>query len=151
LAREYDKAIAQLRASVAMDPFFWLAHSNLASAYERKGMYSDAAREYQKAVDLTQQSTRQRLGLARVWALTGRQADARKARSELEKALPSNGAEATPFALLDLALGEPDRAVARIRSACAARQPRDLSHSPYYDPLWADAKTRAVMSACAGE
>lgn len=148
-ARQYDKAIAQLRAAVEMDPFFWMAHANLAAAYEKKGMYGEAVQEFQKATDLTQQSPRQRLDLARAWALEGKKAQARQVRAELERTFHGDSDEEAMLALLDVALNEPDRALARIRKVCSAHKDSGISRSPLFDPLRADAKIAAAMDSCA--
>ncbi len=147
-ARQYDKATAQLRAAIEMDPFFWLAHANLAAVYEAKGMYREAAEEFQKAVDLTQRSPRVRLLLARAWALEGRQAQAREAQPEFEKRFRGDADEASSLALLDVALGEPDRALAEIRAACSAHRDPGFNRTPFYDPLWANASIAAAMNSC---
>ncbi len=147
-ARQYDKAVAQLRATIDMDPFFWLAHANLAAAYEAKGMYREAVEEFQKAADLTQESPRLRLLLARAWALEGKQAQAREAQAELEKRFRGDADEVSSIALLDVALGEPDRALAQIRAACSVHGDPGFNRTPFYDPLWGNAKIAAVMKSC---
>jgi tetratricopeptide (TPR) repeat protein len=147
LARRYDESIAQLRATVDMDPYFWMAHADLGHAYEQKRMYPEAIRELQKSVDLTQ-SASQALWLAHAWALAGRKAEARRVRSTLEQSFAQGHIEAPLMALLDTALGEPDRALARLRSACSAHSRIVLSPTPILDPLRADPRIVAVLAHC---
>jgi TolB-like protein/Tfp pilus assembly protein PilF len=147
LARRYDESIAQLRATVDMDPYFWMAHADLGHAYEQKRMYPEAIRELQKSVDLTQ-SASQTLWLAHAWALAGRKAEASRVRSTLEQSFAQGHIEAPLMALLDTALGEPDRALARLQSACSAHARIVLSPTPMLDPLRADPRIAAVLAHC---
>jgi len=57
-ARQYDRAIEELRKLLEMDPNFIGAHFTLASTYERKGMYQEAVAEWQKAFVLDNDSER---------------------------------------------------------------------------------------------
>jgi TolB-like protein/tetratricopeptide (TPR) repeat protein len=147
LARRYDESIAQLRATVDLDPYFWMAHADLGHAYEQKRMYPEAIQELQKSVDLTQ-SASQTLWLAHAWALAGRKAEARRVRSTLEQSFAQGYIDAPPMALLDTALGEPDRALARLRTACSAQSRIVLSATPILDPLRADPRISAVLAHC---
>jgi TolB-like protein/Tfp pilus assembly protein PilF len=148
LARRYDEAIAQLRAAIDMDPYFWISHADLGHAYQQKGMYPEAIRELQKSVDLTHQSRGQMIWLAYAWALGGRHAEARRARADLEASFEQGQVDAPLMALIDLALGERDRALARLQSACAAHKVGSLSPTPLFDPLRSDPRIAAVLAAC---
>jgi tetratricopeptide (TPR) repeat protein len=148
LARRYDEAMGQLLAAIEMDSNFWLAHADLGVVYEQKRMYPEAIRELQKSVDLTHGSASQKLWLAQAWALAGRQPEARRARADLEQAYAEGRLDATSMALLDIALGEPRRALARLERACSAHTLRRLSPSPLFDPLHADARIAAMLAGC---
>lgn len=148
LARRYDDAIAQLRMAADMDPAFGMAHSDLGHAYEQKRMYPEAVAELQKAADLANRAPTQMMWLAHALALAGRKTEARRLRSTLEQPLAEGALEAPSMAVLDLALGEPDRALARLKSACAANLVEPLSPTPVFDPLRADARIAAVLARC---
>jgi TolB-like protein/Tfp pilus assembly protein PilF len=148
LGRRYDDAVAQLRATTEMDPYFWMAHADLGHAYQQKLMYKEAIQELQRAADLTSQSPAQRMWLALAWALAGRYAEARQTRADLEEAFTHGELAAPAMALLDLALGERDHALARLQSACAAQKLSDLSPSPVLDPLRSDSQIAATLAAC---
>jgi TolB-like protein/Tfp pilus assembly protein PilF len=149
LARRYDEAIAQLRTAIDMDPSFWLAHADLGHVYEQKGMYEEAIGELGKAVDLTHGSEAQKLWLAKVWALAGRRAEARRVRDSLEPACEQGRVSPTSMALLDLALGDRDRAWARLHAACVSHSLGTISPTPLFDPLRADSKIAAMLAGCA--
>jgi TolB-like protein/DNA-binding winged helix-turn-helix (wHTH) protein/Flp pilus assembly protein TadD len=51
-ARRYDEAIHQFRGSLELDPSSTMAHCWIASSYEGKGMYGEAAAEYVKYLNL---------------------------------------------------------------------------------------------------
>ena len=48
-ARQYDKAIEQLRKTLEMDQSFYFAHALLGMAYQMKGDFQNAIAEYQEA------------------------------------------------------------------------------------------------------
>src|SRR5581483_10838513 len=146
LARRYDDAISELRAAIQMDPDFFFAHADLGQAYEQKGMYPEAIVELQKAADLTNRGPSEMLWLARAWALAGKKQDALRARAGLEKELdriPSNC-----MALLDLALGDRERALKRLGEACSAHLVQPFP-GPEFDALRADPGVAALLARCA--
>lgn len=145
MSRRYDEAIAQLQSAIDMDPYFALAHAVLGHAYEQKGMYSKAIAELQKSADLSQDPV-QTLWLAHARALAGQKAEAHRVRAALEE---SGHAPALPMALLDLALGERDRALVRLEGACSRGPMGALSPTPLYDPLRADPQIAALLARCA--
>jgi tetratricopeptide (TPR) repeat protein len=145
LARRYDQAIAQLRTAIDMDPYFGLAYAVLGHAYEQKGMYAEAIAELRKSADLSQDPG-QTVWLAHARALAGQKAEARRARAALEE---SGDAPALPMALLDLALGDRNQALARLEGACSAGPIEPLSPTPIYDPLRADPQIAALLARCA--
>jgi TolB-like protein/DNA-binding winged helix-turn-helix (wHTH) protein/Tfp pilus assembly protein PilF len=49
LSRQYDKAIAEFRKAIDMDPSFVGAHEDLALAYFSKGMYEESIKEMEQA------------------------------------------------------------------------------------------------------
>ena len=148
LARRYDEAITQLRAAIDLDPYFWMAHADLGHAYEQKRMYPEAIQELRKSADLTHESPGSMLWLAHAWALAGRQQDARRVRTAIEKSYEQGHIDASPMALLDIALGERDQALTRLQRACSAHERVVLSPTPVYDPLRADPRIAAVLAGC---
>ncbi|MGH9652725.1 MAG: tetratricopeptide repeat protein [Bryobacteraceae bacterium] len=148
LARRYDDAIAQFRAALQMNPQFFFAHADLGQAYEQKRMYPEAISELQKAADLTNHGPGEMMWLARAWALGGKREEALRARAALEKDFAQGRIPASCMALLDLALGDRERAVWRLEAACSAHVPQPLS-GPEFDPLRADPRIDALLTRCA--
>ncbi len=51
-AGEFERAIDRARSTIEIDPNYWLSHVLLGIAYERKGQFTDAVRELEKAHSL---------------------------------------------------------------------------------------------------
>jgi tetratricopeptide (TPR) repeat protein len=110
-ARRYDEAIAVYRSSLEMDPNFGVAHYLLAYAYEHKGMYEEAIREFQKALLTHAPSAKHLRGwLGRCYAAMGKKDEAVKILDEL-KTLPTR-APGMPLQMASIygALGDKDQA-----------------------------------------
>ena len=78
LARQYNRAIEQLRTTLEMDPGYEWAHLILGQAYEQKGQLDLAISELRKASDLSHQSPLMVSALAHAYALSGNQAKAQE-------------------------------------------------------------------------
>jgi DNA-binding winged helix-turn-helix (wHTH) protein/TolB-like protein len=82
LTRQYDRAIAQLRDTLQMDPKFPPAHEMLGLVYEQQGHNDFALQELQKAVELSRGYVG--LGdLGHLYATLGRSADVLKVLQDL--------------------------------------------------------------------
>ncbi len=148
LARRYDAAISELRAAIQMDPHFFFAHADLGQAYEQKGMYREAIAELQTAADLTNHGPGEMLWLARAWALGGNKEKALRARAALEKEFEHGRIPASCMALLDLALGDRERAVQRLGVASSAHVAQPFP-GPEFDALRADRGIALLLARCA--
>src|SRR5260370_33931866 len=71
MARQYDRAIEQLRNTLDMDPTYELPHLNLGQAYEQKGDFAHAIPELQKAAELAHNTPLTLSSLAHGYALAG--------------------------------------------------------------------------------
>ena len=117
LAREYDRAIEQLRNTIDMDPDFVLPHLVLGQAYEQKKMYDQAITELRRAADISQSSAPAIAALARAYAVSGRTTEARKLLDQLME--QSKKRYVSPFyvAIVYAGLGENDQALDWIEKA----------------------------------
>jgi TolB-like protein/DNA-binding winged helix-turn-helix (wHTH) protein/Tfp pilus assembly protein PilF len=83
LARQYDRAIVQLRNTLDMDPSYEWARLILGQAYIQKGQMDLAISELRKAADLSHNSPLMVSALAYAYAMSGDQSDAQKLLTQL--------------------------------------------------------------------
>jgi serine/threonine protein kinase/pimeloyl-ACP methyl ester carboxylesterase/tetratricopeptide (TPR) repeat protein len=114
-ARQADLAIEALRKTVALDEGFAYTHYMLGRAYQIKGMYPEAVKEAQRAVDLGGRSARLVGYLGQAEAAAGRQAEARKTLDELSKRSKQSYVSPLELALIYIALNEKEKAIAELQ------------------------------------
>jgi len=120
-ARRYDRAVEQLRTTVALAPNFWWAHDLLGWAYEGKGKLPEAIAEFQKARQLETTIAEPLASLGRAYALTGKVDEARKVLTELNEVSKRNHVPPYYFATIFAALGDKDQAIASLEKAYQER------------------------------
>jgi Flp pilus assembly protein TadD len=81
-AREFDRAIDRARSTIEIDPNYWLSHVILGIAYERKGQFTDAVTELEKAHSL-ENGPWVAGYLGYVYAAAGKKAEAEKVLAQL--------------------------------------------------------------------
>jgi TolB-like protein/DNA-binding winged helix-turn-helix (wHTH) protein/Tfp pilus assembly protein PilF len=84
MAREYDRALAQLNDAIEMDPSFVLPHIVLGQTYEQKGDYAKAIAELEKTAIMSHQSPPVIAALGHVYAVAGRAGEAHKTLEKLQ-------------------------------------------------------------------
>jgi tetratricopeptide (TPR) repeat protein len=84
LARDYDGAVKQCRATLDMDPNYFRARMWLGCAYEQRGLYEKALTEYETARALDQ-SPYVLEWLARLFAVSGNRSATNKVLDELTR------------------------------------------------------------------
>ena len=148
MARRYDQAIEQLRATVEIDPEFYGAHRFLGLALELKGDIGLAISEYKRALELSDDPAG--LGfLGHALASTGRQNEARQILAELNEAAKTRYVQAYAFAVVHLALGEKDNALEWLEKAAQQRGAtyfNFIKADPYLDPLRGDPRFEALVA-----
>lgn len=147
MARDYDGAIKQLKSAIEMDPSFALAHLVLGQDYAQKMQYSLSIAELENAVKLSNNSAPAEAALARVDALSGRQASAR-ARLEKLKAQRA-GQYVSPFYLAEVytALGDANLAMDELDKAYQDRSNSIifLRVDPEFDSLRSNPRFQALL------
>ena len=98
-------------------------------------MYREAIEEYRKALELAGPHWERLAGLARVYGLLGNTKEARHFRASLEEAAQQGSVSVAEMATVDLALGEKDRALDRLREAARQGRVAPLTAGPEFDPL----------------
>jgi TolB-like protein/DNA-binding winged helix-turn-helix (wHTH) protein/Tfp pilus assembly protein PilF len=145
-ARQYDPAITQFRAVLAMEPNFPRIHI-LVCAYVQKGQFEDALADVQKWRRLDDDSTYWTWTLA---AYTyGKSGHPDQARDALERARSLKFGPIDPLALVApyVGLGDKDQAFAWLDKAVAEHSPglTALKVDPIFDPLRSDPRFQALL------
>src|SRR5467141_3111762 len=119
MAREYDQAIEQLRNTIDMDPGFVLPHLVLGQAYEQMKAYDQAITELRRAADISQNSPPALAALARIYAVSGRNAEARNRLNQLLQLQKKQYVSPFYVAIVYAGLGENDHALDWLEKAYA--------------------------------
>ena len=140
-ARQYDKAIEQLRKTIEMDQSFYYAHWHLGLAYQLKGSYQEAVAAYQKARNLDDDPLVLAL-LCQVYATSGKRDEALKLLDELKQKAKQGYVTPFSFAVIYAGLGNKDQAFEWLEK-CYQDRVSDLVHlkvDPLVDNLRSDAR-----------
>jgi adenylate cyclase len=143
-ARDYDGAIAQFENTLALKPNDGDAYYGLALTYAEKGVYEEALRASQKAVELLDPADDDALlGPAYVYARSGQRAKALELAEQMEERHVDPGWIGTVYA----ALGETDRAFEWLDRASEVKawSLPHLKHDPRFDPLRSDPRFAALL------
>jgi TolB-like protein/DNA-binding winged helix-turn-helix (wHTH) protein/Tfp pilus assembly protein PilF len=117
LAREYDRAIAQLHETLEMDPNYEWAHLILGQAYEEKGEFAPAIEELKKAVELAHGSPLMTSALAHAYARSGNSAEAMALMAQLQARSKKEYVSPFYIATVYLGLGKNDQALTWLEKA----------------------------------
>jgi TolB-like protein/Flp pilus assembly protein TadD len=150
-ARQYDKAIEQLRKTIEMDQSFYFAHWQLGVAYEMKGSLQEATLEYQKARQLNDDPWVLAL-LGHVSAAAGRKDEALKTLDQLKEISNHRYVSGYGFAIIYAGLGEKNQAFQWLERSCQDHEGRitrikvdPLLDSLRSDPRFADLERRVGL------
>lgn len=120
---EFENAIAEDQAAIALDPHFPRARYSFGWASVRRGLFAQAAKEFQKAADLSH-GDRQTLSAFTAYldAVSGKRRRASRTIRQLEK--NSRPVTISPYVMAEIytALGEKDHAFASLEKAYQQRQ-----------------------------
>ena len=152
VGRRYDEAIAGLRNVLETDPDFYWAHRQLGLALELKGAPSDAIVEYQRASELND-DPRVLAFIGHVYAIMGRQTDARAILVQLTEASKTRYVSGYSFAVIHLGLGKKDQALNWLEKD--GREPTGfeinfIKVDPYLDALRGDPRFEALVQKIIG-
>jgi tetratricopeptide (TPR) repeat protein len=150
-ARKYDRAIAQFRAVIEMDPQFGRG-AIIADAYIQEGRYTEALDEIERYSRYSNDS----LGFS-VWASArkvyvysrrGQREKAQQAAAKFEQVIRHYPLDPTPYRLIVyIALGQKDQAIALLQKGYSAHSSVviDLKVEPKYDPLRSDPRFQDLL------
>ena len=108
-ARQFDRAVEQLRKTIDMDRSFYPAHYWLGEAYLMKGSYAEAIAEYEKARALNDDPLVLGL-LGHAYAVSGKREDAQRMLDELNNLAQQRYVSSYTFALVYAGLNDKDQA-----------------------------------------
>jgi serine/threonine protein kinase/tetratricopeptide (TPR) repeat protein len=145
--RDLDRAAAQFKGLLDVDPRFAFAHYALADVHAQQGRYADAAAGLQESMRLGGSSVNHLAILAYVHGLAGRASEARALLAQI--AARAERGEASPIwaAVAHIGLREHDAAFGWLERAF---QERDgslvlVAASPEFDPLRKDPRLRSLL------
>lgn len=140
-AEQSKEAITQLNDTLEMNPEFPLVHWFLGEAYAFSGSYGNAETELQKAVALSQGTSRMKADLASVYGLQGKRDQAQAILNEFNKfSKQGRYISQYEYAVVYAGLGMLDEAFQSLDKALLehAWQPVTLKADPMLRPLRAD-------------
>ena len=147
-ARQYDQALEQFRKMLELDPKFGLVYWYRGRTYEQKGMHADAIREMRKGRELLEGNTVVYADLGHAYAIAGDRGAATRILAELKQASARTYISPFEIALIDIGLGEKDRAFAALEQAYRERSDMllYLRVDPRLDPLRPDARFASLVN-----
>jgi tetratricopeptide (TPR) repeat protein len=146
LERRYEQAIEHDRKAIELEPNFWMFHLNIALVYEQQGKYSEAMAALQKAKSLDDSILVSGM-IGRIYAMTGRKGEARKALDELKEQSKHRWVAPSTVALIHLGLGERDEAFEWLEKAYESRDEWmvGLKNDPRFDSLRSDPRLQNLI------
>jgi tetratricopeptide (TPR) repeat protein len=108
--RRFDDAITQYRKTLELDPSFYVARANLASALLQKGDYAAAAAEYEKVHEQMPSDVSIACEVGRLYAMMGRKHDALAMLDKVMAVSKTQYMNAPPVASIYSGLGDRDKA-----------------------------------------
>ncbi len=121
MARQYDRAIQQMRNTLEMDPDYELPHLVLGLSYLQKREFPEAIAELRAAVDLSHGIPLTVSALANAYARAGNRPEAEKLLAELISRSKREYVSPYYFAVAYTGLGEQDMALNWLEKAYADR------------------------------
>jgi tetratricopeptide (TPR) repeat protein len=149
LARRYDQAITQARATLELDSTFVVVRVHLAQSLLQKGQTAAAVTELERVVRIAPRPVNLAyLGYA--YARTGRRADAQRVLAELEARSGREYVFPSAIALVHMGLDDREQALAWLERAVQERDPVLISYgllrSPEFEPLHSHPRVLQLLS-----
>jgi TolB-like protein/DNA-binding winged helix-turn-helix (wHTH) protein/Tfp pilus assembly protein PilF len=146
LSRDYDRAIAQARSVLEMDPHFLQAHYILVFSLVEKGSFADALADIEQWRG-PDQTPWYLMMQSYVHGRSGQQVQARQALEKLEQLNRRRPMDPAPLLLAQLGLNNKEAAFVYLDKAYSARSTAlpSLKVNPIYDPLRDDPRFDVVM------
>jgi len=150
---DYDAALEQCDHAIELNPHFSPAYWLLGFIQEQRGDLDESIAAFQRAVTLLPSSPRMHSGLARALALSGKVARARSLLGDLEQMAARRYVSPFEFAVVHLALGARDAAMAWLERAADDRafEMTSLAVDPRLIPVRQDPRFQALAARVTGQ
>lgn len=142
-----DRAIAQIRETLRLEPEFPTGHLFLAMAYNQKGMTEEAIAELRKIADAAGGFTLFKSVLGYVLARAGKTGEAIAILEDLKSLTPQHPVPAFEVALIYAGLGDKDQAFAWLDKSYAEHDPFlvYVKTDPNFDVLRNDPRFQVLL------
>jgi TolB-like protein/Tfp pilus assembly protein PilF len=150
-AHRFDDAVAQSRKTLEIDPNFHVARGYLGFALQFKGQLADALREYRAAAAATDEPFSWGL-LGQACARSGLREEAQQILARLESESRNRFVTGWSIAVIRLALGDKDGALAALQTAFEqhASEVLPLKYDPLFDELHGDPRFETLVQKIVG-
>jgi TolB-like protein/Flp pilus assembly protein TadD len=147
LNRKYEEALEVYQGLLAFDPDYNKAYGAMGRAYAQMGRYAEALSMFYKRRTLAGDVPNILAAMGQVYALAGDESRARAILAELEAMAERMYVPFTSFAIVNIGLGEKERALDCLESAC---EQRDLPLTaikvhPVYDSLRNESRFHSLL------
>jgi TolB-like protein/tetratricopeptide (TPR) repeat protein len=144
-SRQYDRAIAEYRRALQIDPKFPHAHFGLGSAYTLRGDFDEEIRELQVAVRLSRRNPTYLSRMGHDCAVAGKKGEARKVLEELQARSRQEYVSPVGIALVHLGLGDREEALNWLEKAYHVRDFDLVTRNPRLDSLRSDPRYQHLL------
>jgi TolB-like protein/DNA-binding winged helix-turn-helix (wHTH) protein/Tfp pilus assembly protein PilF len=145
VAGRFDEAVEQSRKTLQMDPNFAVGHYELGQALAQKHMYDEAIAELQRSIALSARSLLFTANLGSVYALSGREEEAKKIIDDLQSRHDQHTSADAYIAMIYVGLGDHDAAMTWLTEAYEARFKASILLHPTFDPLRSDVRFQNLL------
>jgi len=144
--RDFDAALDQCDHTIELNPHFSLGYLTLGLIQEQRHDFDESAAAFQRAIALSPQTPRMHAALARTFALSGKRKTALGILRKLDALAKTRYVSPFEFAVVQFALGQPDRGFNWLTKACQDRafEVLTLKVDPRFDPLKDDRRFESV-------
>jgi TolB-like protein/Flp pilus assembly protein TadD len=150
-AHRFDEAVAQSRKTLEIDPNFHVVRGYLGFALQFKGQLADALPEYRAAAAATDEPFSWGL-LGQACARAGLREEAQQILARLESESRKRFVTGWSIAVIRLALGDKDGALAALQTGLEqhASEVLPLKYDPLFDELHGDPRFEALVQKIVG-
>jgi TolB-like protein/Flp pilus assembly protein TadD len=151
-AHRFDEALTQSHKTLEIDPNFHVVRGYLGFSLQCKGQLADALPEYRAAAALTDEPFSWGL-LGQACARAGLRGEAQQILARLESESRSRFVTGWSIAVIRLALGDKDGALAALETGLEqkASEILPLKYDPLFDDLHGDPRFEAIVQKTVGE